>query len=1105
MSILATDIAYALLHSLWQIGLIALAYALVLVAVRSAQVRYVLGCSALTLSLACPLGWLLFTGEWLAKKSEQADVAESTPSVPRDLARFPSERPFIANHSDARPSVDIGVEELPRAATNTAQSLEGRRQVAWLTIVWLVGVCVVGIRIPLGFRSALGLMHCSFPVHNDVINLAERQCRRLSLRCSVLVAQSEKVLVPCVVGVFKPTVLLPTSLVTGLTTSELEAILAHELAHIRRHDFVVNLFQSAIESVLFYHPAVWWISRSVRHERENCCDDLALTVCRDRKVYASALLALGKMTPSVTVAANGGALFKRVKRILGQSNANVSSRSALVAACGAAILVLAVAAMACHETEDSRSAEKEERVMGNESNRELGDEQVRAPWRVFIEVFENGGDAAIVELVNSGGIGVNEFDGNGGSALTYCAYSGNVELAEQLVALGADVNGRHPNTHMTPMHTAAAFNHPEMVTFLLDREANPDIATSSGTQSPAFYSPHGGETPLHLAVAQENTEVIRILLAAGAHLHTKDADGKRPIDYLNDAAKQANEIRKLFDDRAAYLNRWQISDWQRAIENDDVDRVRELLEESQRRCVKCLQKFRTDGTWYLVDPLCEAARRNCVPIVKAMLEHKRLSNYTVGLGQYNGEIKGAHCLAWAASEEMRQLLIHSGADPATIDGIEIPNINEESVPFEQTTNDLGLRWQLAVESRDEDRIRELLAVHPHLSRQVIMERWRDGRMGHRSLDPLYQMAQSGHLDMVKLMVEKGYDKSKLVGAVELAAPEVAAYLIDDLGVEAKPNVGLMAYIGDTASLKFWLDRGHKPEGRMLLDACGSRGRFRGYKFDIHTGWPERFRETIRVLVEAGVDVNARMPSGNEKYEGCKPWRANGETPLHFSAGNWDPVQVQMLLDAGADKTLKNDLGETPYDWAVEFGAPEETKELLKLGDRGNESSEADVLLEYGAEHDVYTAAIAGDLEVLQRLIKEDPESLDKIRPDYYGRSPLDQALTVGQLESAELLANNGAKVGPHAAAAMGRIDQVKTFLQEDSQATTRFFGKQPLLIWAIQCGQVEVVKMLLERGADPNGSDEWSVTPLRTVAQVKGEAGAAIVDLLVASGADIEQ
>ena len=140
----------------------------------------------------------------------------------------------------------------------------------------------------------------------------------------------------------------------------------------------------------------------------------------------------------------------------------------------------------------------------------------------------------------------------------------------------------------------------------------------------------------------------------------------------------------------------------------------------------------------------------------------------------------------------------------------------------------------------------------------------------------------------------------------------------------------MAYIGEPDPLKFWLARGHAVHDGMLHDACCSRGRFRGHKHDAHTCLPERFRETVTVLLDAGANVNARNASGNRSYEGCRPWVTNGETPLHYSAGNWDPVLVRMLLDAGADKNVQNDLGETPYDWAVKYHAPDETKALLAV-------------------------------------------------------------------------------------------------------------------------------------------------------------------------------
>ena len=103
---------------------------------------------------------------------------------------------------------------------------------------------------------------------------------------------------PTVIGWLKPVVLLPASALAALTPQQLEAILAHELAHIRRHDYLVNLLQTLVETLLFYHPAVWWLSRRIRIERENCCDDLAVSLCGDPVAYAAALADLEALRSS---------------------------------------------------------------------------------------------------------------------------------------------------------------------------------------------------------------------------------------------------------------------------------------------------------------------------------------------------------------------------------------------------------------------------------------------------------------------------------------------------------------------------------------------------------------------------------------------------------------------------------------------------------------------------------------------------------------------------------------------------------------------------------------------------------------------------------------
>ena len=138
---------------------------------------------------------------------------------------------------------------------------------------------------------------------------------------------------PAVVGWFRPVVLLPISALSGLTELQLRAVVAHELAHIRRLDAFFNLFQVAAETLLFYHPAVWWLSKRIRAERENCCDDVALSVCGNPAEYARALALLEqwRAAPTFAMAANRGPLASRVTRLLGLTEKGSSLRNAGVA------------------------------------------------------------------------------------------------------------------------------------------------------------------------------------------------------------------------------------------------------------------------------------------------------------------------------------------------------------------------------------------------------------------------------------------------------------------------------------------------------------------------------------------------------------------------------------------------------------------------------------------------------------------------------------------------------------------------------------------------------------------------------------------------------
>jgi GWxTD domain-containing protein len=123
--------------------------------------------------------------------------------------------------------------------------------------------------------------------------------------------------VPSVIGHFRPLILMPIGVLAGLLPTQIESILLHELAHIQRHDYLINTLQRYVEGLLFYHPAVWWISAVIRTEREHCCDDLAVSISGDPHEYAIALAALEQNHfPTAALAATGGNLVKRIHRLL---------------------------------------------------------------------------------------------------------------------------------------------------------------------------------------------------------------------------------------------------------------------------------------------------------------------------------------------------------------------------------------------------------------------------------------------------------------------------------------------------------------------------------------------------------------------------------------------------------------------------------------------------------------------------------------------------------------------------------------------------------------------------------------------------------------------
>ena len=331
----AQAIGWALLHLLWQATIVAgiLAAVLSLMSRQTANARYVVSCGALALVFSMFVATAVRAYDPAA--APIAPSAGTTETIQISLTDIP----VLVARSAAASLKDRAVSALSSART-ALPSIVG---------IWLAGVALLSARLLVSWIRARRLArYGAVPAAPELQLMAIRLSDALGLRGAVKLLQSAAVEVPSVIGSLRPVVLIPASALTGLTPEQIEMVLAHELAHIRRHDFLVNLLQAVVETLMFYHPAVWWMSRRVRIERENCCDDLAVAVCGNPIQYARALTRLEELRAStmasVVVAANGGSLIERIRRIAaGRAEGTLSSSRWAAALAMLAVLVIAVA------------------------------------------------------------------------------------------------------------------------------------------------------------------------------------------------------------------------------------------------------------------------------------------------------------------------------------------------------------------------------------------------------------------------------------------------------------------------------------------------------------------------------------------------------------------------------------------------------------------------------------------------------------------------------------------------------------------------------------------------------------------------------------------
>ncbi len=323
---LAKALGWALLHSLWQGAAIALLLALALILMRrySATARY----WAATLSLMALLVCSLVTFEWLYEPAAagisaitETDIStiasqETTPLGLPALAEAPPE-----NH----PAVYLSYFE---------------QHLPLLVTVWLIGVFLLSLRMlgEIAYIQHLKHYRCR-AIGGEWQKKLDQMAQQMGIRRPVLLRETFRIHSPMVVGVFKQVILLPAGLLSGLSPQQMEGILAHELAHVRRYDYLANIFISIIEILLFFNPMMWWISRRAKAEREHACDDLAIAWTGDTLSFVKTLAQLEEWRSSgrplaMAFLGSKGSVLGRIQRMLRQEDRRLSPIRALGALLG---------------------------------------------------------------------------------------------------------------------------------------------------------------------------------------------------------------------------------------------------------------------------------------------------------------------------------------------------------------------------------------------------------------------------------------------------------------------------------------------------------------------------------------------------------------------------------------------------------------------------------------------------------------------------------------------------------------------------------------------------------------------------------------------------
>ena len=768
---------WTFVHSIWQGVLLLILLIVLLVVLRkfSSSTKYLVCVSFLFFFLASNFSTFFLVYEPTYTVVRQ-DVIDKTMAIPND--EYVSLSEHVQADSDKEVILDYKV----------PLYVHLKKYFPAITTLWFLGVLLLSIKL---IGSWIYLHRLKYRHTQNIDPYWEKRCRqigaKLRLTKKYLLRISHSVSTPLVIGFFKPVVLLPVKAITGLTEKQIEAILAHELAHVKRNDYLINILQSVMEVIFFYHPAIWMISGRIRKERENCCDDLALSVTGQTIIFAEALLNIGILENhnklALALAGTNSSLKDRVHRIFTPRTLIADFRERLITLVVVLLGALSLGMVLFIQPDKEQAATKEilPETQVNEEEGTAMEEIVDAQTPIIIEETTPGpesissitpekdksdhkpakngetsdpknrngnGSISISDLINAinkgktdevisllkEGVDINSIDSNGRSPLFIAVKNNNYELTRLLINNGANVQFIQDG-HSILMEASDEAD--VRITELLLRKGAP-INFKTEQEPGAIFD----------AIEDGNLGVVNALIKAGADIEVRDKEGRTPLLFAFDEGEI--KIAQMLIENGADVNAESDSGWSVLMEaslRDQPELVEMLISEGANvnalsyhnhsalngavrreklENARILIASGADVNWKYdgYTPLCEAARRNNYLLIKLLLEN----NADPEIGETS---RGEKPLFMGSSEKdprIVDLLIQHGAS------VDAPRYDGRTALFE------------AIESGS------------IANAKILIENGADVNWNnYDDLTPLMYAIERESLNMVVLLVENGAD------------------------------------------------------------------------------------------------------------------------------------------------------------------------------------------------------------------------------------------------------------------------------------------------------------------------------------------------------------